>query len=46
MIEELLKDESIRHWIWWTVIPVAIIMGATIASVASSKWKKESAHDK
>jgi len=37
---EILKDENIRHWLWWTLIPISLIIGGTIASVAASKWKK------
>lgn len=38
MIEEILKDENIRHWIWWTVIPLSFIFSCTIASIVKSKW--------
>ncbi len=31
---ELLHNEEIRHWIWWTVIPLSIIGGLVIVSIA------------
>ena len=40
MTGEFLADESIRHWIWWTVIPLAVIFGYTMICVADSKRKK------
>lgn len=38
---ELLQDAEIRHWIWWTVIPLSIIGGLVIVSIAEKFFDRK-----
>ena len=38
---ELLQDEDIRHWIWWTVIPLSIIGGLVIVSIVEKFFDRK-----
>jgi len=40
-LAELLKDEEIRHWIWWTVIPLSIIGGLVIVSIVEKFFDRK-----
>jgi len=41
----LLEDEGIRHWIWWTVIPLSIIIGLVIVSVAEKFFDRKNTRE-
>ena len=42
---ELLQDEEIRHWLWWTIVPtvtvLSIIGGLVIVSVAEKFFDRK-----
>ena len=31
---DILLDPEVRHWLWWTIIPVAVIIAGAIASTS------------
>ena len=41
MIEDILKDEEIRNWIWWTVIPLSVIWGLVIVSCTEKLFDRK-----